>query len=186
MRKVDILCEEKFNGNIEQTIDYIMRNYKGTELNEYVKDFTPGEITFARNILYKVAVERNGVKKVRQVLSEESDLAILKLTKEEIVASEKNPYVAKLGKSLLKLLIANTGVIALMLLIQNGNLESAKNIVETLAIGGTTIYSSLLAMDVGMDLLKYFKFKKLKNMYNKDIEENSNNLEFENQGGKTL
>ena len=105
---------------------------------------------------------------LQSVLAEVDTNVEMGLTKEEVMNAEKNPYKATLGKSLLKLLISSSGIIALTFLMNNFDLGAAQSTIETLAIGGTSIYSTMIAMNIGVDLLKYFKFKNIKKQFQKE------------------
>ena len=55
MRKIDVLCNEKFNGNMPETLNYVVRNYEGKQLEDYVLELNPEENSFVSNVLYKMA-----------------------------------------------------------------------------------------------------------------------------------
>lgn len=181
MRDTDKLAKEKFNGNIVETIKYILLNYKGQDMDKFVFEWTPEECEIAAKFIKQRAVENSSKEEVNQILNEENMLEQLNLTKEEVQKAERNPYRAKLGKQFLKLLLVNGGLIALAATLQNININASQNIIEAISTGATSIFTTYMALDIGPDLVKYFKFKKLKKQYEKE----KNTVEL-NVGGKVL
>jgi len=101
----------------------------------------------------------------------------LNLSYEEVRDAKVNPYKAKVAKGFLKGLIGGTGLLALSTLIPGA---SDPGIINSVCSGMVTLFGSYCAMDVGVNLINYFKFKKIK----KEIEANEKSMN--DNGGKTL
>lgn len=53
MRKTDVLCQNKFNGDINKTIEYILWNYEYDKLDSYVVEWSPKESRIAYRMIKK-------------------------------------------------------------------------------------------------------------------------------------
>ena len=97
------------------------------------------------------------------------------LTYDEVNNAKVDYYKSKAMKDLLKFVIGASGLLAVTFVSQGfGN----NNFISQIGSIGFTAYSSLIAMDLGADLINYFKFK------NKSKENNLQQTEDISRGGR--
>lgn len=161
MRKIDLLAQEKFNGDTLKAIEYLVINKEPT-FGEYVQEFTKKEATFAFRALHTYHVDKiieedfGGKEKFADDVVREINLQELNLTAEEVKNAEKNPFRAKLGKDVLKLALLEGGVVGLSALGGKAGFDATS--IGFLGSIGTTICS----LGMADNIMKYFKFKKMK------------------------
>lgn len=63
-RKIEILADTHFNGNISSAIKHILENHQEYDCDEYYSDFTDSEKEFVDNALYEQAEKKFGKKVV--------------------------------------------------------------------------------------------------------------------------
>lgn len=161
MRKLDILAQEKFNGDTLKTIEHLIVT-KDPEFGAYVQEFTKKEATYAFRSLHTNHVDKiieedfGGKEKFANDVMREMNLQELNLTAEEVKNAEKNPFRAKLGKDVLKLALLEGGVVGLSAL--GGKAGFDANGIGFLGSVGTTLCS----LGMADNIMKYFKFRKMK------------------------
>lgn len=157
MRKLDVLANEKFGGDIEQTLNYLLFNRNGDKIDDYVDEMTPEEARAVLMILRgKVVKGYGGEENFKMAVNIDEKLEELKLTKEEVLNAEKNPYKAKLGKSFFKMIIAQGGIVSLMVAANNFGIDiSSLGLISSVVTG-------LLSFDMVQKIEKYVKYNKLK------------------------
>ena len=164
LRKIDILSNEMFDGNMENAIRYVMKNLEGDEQYEYVKEFNNNEAAFASNVLYYMAVEKHGEKVVNQTVKAEIDLQFLEMTEDQIRNAKENPFCKDLKKAILKLLVV---VLAsgIMLGVSEFADESFSIIFKLLGGIFGVIGITSTAGEVTGSTMKCLKYRKLKKIY---------------------
>lgn len=170
MNKIEILANEKFAGDLTAAIVYVMDNFDSEQLNEYVLEFNREQSDIFLGLLSGRINKYIPDNQKRRIVEENFDLAKIDLSKEEVNQMEVNPYKAKIGKDLLKLLIINGGLISVNLL--SGSIGSSllgENFFQ-FASSVSMILSSVVSLSTSKDLLNYFKFKKIKDKsLNEDV-----------------
>ncbi len=175
MNKTQQLANEKFSGNINEAIKYIMFNIRGEELGQYIDEWTPEQARFALDSVYQVGEEKLGKDGLQKIVKEEVLLDELNLTKDEVMNAQKNPFGAKIAKGLLKLFIVNGGIVALGTLLSSLGMQNSQGIIQAAAVGGASIFTTYMATDIGVDIVKFFKYKKIKKSLNEDYNKNKEN-----------
>lgn len=64
-RKIEILANKQFEGNISLAIKHLLENHQAYNCDEYYSEFNDSEKTIAENILYDMTVEKFGKKAVK-------------------------------------------------------------------------------------------------------------------------
>lgn len=173
LRNLDKLANERFNGDIEATLNYLLFNTDGVYIDDYVEEFNKEETRKVLEIMKKTVMYAYGGKKnYNSVRDIEIGLHAFELTREEVLNAPQNPYKTKLGKSFLSMLIGLAGILAL-------NAVPGVN----LPILSSTIIG-ILSLNVVQKLNNYQKFKNLKKAilnepiininYDNNLNENSN------------
>lgn len=164
MSKLEQLANEKFAGNKEDAIRYLVESADKATLDAIIDDCNQKEADMFLKFIFKNV---KGSKKVlTDEMKKERNLAYLNLTEEEVKNAPKNPYKASVAKSFLRLLIAEGGILAISLAATNFGLPP-----EAIGAIGTVI-TGLLASDTAQKLISYVKFKNLQkqiNLEQKDI-----------------
>ena len=64
MRETDIIANEKFNGNVNVAIEYILRNMDNNFINKESALWNMEESNFALSVVKQIAIEKKGKKYV--------------------------------------------------------------------------------------------------------------------------
>lgn len=159
MRKIDIIANEKFSGNVEKTIEYLLYNAGENAFDEYIDELTQDEARIAVKFLEKEAVKQYGGKKEYNAeIKKNRKLYSLNLTEEEVKNAKINLYKADILKGVFKLLVMESGVVALSM-VGNG-VGINPMLIGTIGSTITALASSTLATNI----INYVKFKKVQKM----------------------
>ncbi len=166
MRKIEILANEKYNGDTFKAIEDLIIN-KDPDFGSYINEFTKKEAVHSFRCLHtyhadKIIEEEFGGKEAfANATMYETKLQELELTKSEFEAMKENPYKKKLIKSLIILLIG-IGLILGVVTLLNTKLKAFADALY-LAVYVVGLY---LLYDIAINLVGYFKFKSAKKYYN--------------------
>ncbi len=156
MNKIEKLAEVKFDGDIEKAIDYLFRNGTKEAQSSFFKDFTPEQ----KQITVKVVEEQlKPFGGTDGIMREEVIKAELNLTEDEIANAKRNPYLTKMGKIIIGMLLTQAGVIAAEIYISNPVIQQSIQI----ALGGISISLAVVLVN---NIRRCIRFNKLKKMYN--------------------
>lgn len=162
MREIDVIAQEKFNGDSKQAIEYLLYTVGENGFGPYIDELTQDEARFVVSILNRDAIKYFGSeKRYKEELIKNQSLAEFNLTEEEVRNTPKNPYKATLLKHICTMLLMNGGIIALSSM---GIDISALGLVQSVVTG-------LLAMTMAGNIIEYVKFKKMKKLVDKHYEE---------------
>ena len=156
MRKIDILANEKFNGDTIKALDYFLDREQSIE--QYIPELNKEESLHVLQWTDKIIKqEYNGdMEKFERDVKLDIKLASLNLTESEVAQAEKNPYKAKILKSLLVMLLVEGGIVGLSLV---GGLAALPGLgIASQAVVG------ILALGMSDNIISYFKFRKAKKM----------------------
>lgn len=153
MREIDIIAKEKFDGDIKKTIEYLLLNLGPGEFDKYVRQLNADESKFALTIIKRETVKAVGGQSNFEVLMRNQDIVSeLNMSFDEVNNAKKNPYKAKILKSILGMLLVEGGILTMGLLgVPVATLGLASAV-------GISVSSSFITDNI----MKYFKFKKLK------------------------
>ncbi len=166
LRKIDKLATEQFEGNIGKAIEYVMRTMsESPELNEYVKEFTQGECTFASNVLYDMAEEKHGKGYVKENIKFAYNLEQLEMSEADIRSSEKNPFVQNIKRDSLILLCAVI-VIGIAFGILPNYIEDESIAIILTCVSGVVIFFE--ATNLSKYIVLAIKYKKTKQHLDKN------------------
>lgn len=176
MRKIDALANEKFNGDTISALNYLL-NTDGS-IESYIDELNKEEAQIVLNWAVKEAHKQfGGEENFRNEIMNDIELSSLELTSEEVKNAPKNPYKAAILKSFLSMLLMDGGVIALTL--ASGNIGIDPSALGVLGATVTGLFSAVIANNI----IKYFKFKKMKKrlstesiedqLVNENVEESS-------------
>jgi len=199
MRRTDQIAKEKFNGDIKETICYIMYEYKKDDLETFYDEWSKEELDIAKEVYMDALILKYGYDNLKKMMDNNEEINFTDediqrakenhysnkskenfkdtkhfvLTEEELKKAEINPYKVNILKDVFKLILVNGSLIGLGTIIQNLNIG-----VDFKPITGlfTSIYTTMKALDIGPNIIDYFKFKN----HQKEL----SNLE--NIGGKKL
>lgn len=166
MRKIDVLANEKFNGNTFDALHYLLDS--DIKLGEYREELNVEELKYVMNyVTNKVAIKKYGSREnMAKSAIQEIKLKSLNLTEEEVKNAEKNPYKTKVSKSFLKLLLTEGGIVSLALASKSIGIEG-----PALGAIGSAI-TAFMSYGVAENIIKYINFRALKkNMDNNLVED---------------
>ena len=162
MRKLDEIANEKFNGNVQETIKYLMLNSGPQGFDPYVDELTQEEASFVVDLLHSEAIQIYGSeKRYKEEIVKNTALTTFGVTEEEVLKAPKNPYKASVLKNFLKMFLAEGGILAL---------GAAGLNPEILGLAGSVV-TGLCAMTIASDMVNYFKYKKMVNLVQKHSHE---------------
>lgn len=162
MRKIDRLAQEKFNGDIQETIKYLLHNSQSSEFHEYINEMTEAEASYTLDCIEEHTIEKvGGIENYKALYKREEQINSLNMTFEEVRDAKTNPFKKKLIKSLIGMFIIQGLSISLMLLGDSGPMLGT--IVAT--------SSGLWAMAVASNLIDFLKFKKVKKSVDREVME---------------
>ncbi len=166
MRKIEILANEKYNGDTFKAIQDLIIN-KDPDFGSYINEFTKKEAAHSFRCLHTYHADRiieeefGGKDAFAKATMYETKLQELGFTKTEFEAMKENPYKKKLIKSLIILLIG-IGLILGVVTLLNTKLKAFVDALY-LVVYAVGLY---LLYNVSRNLLGYFKFKICEKYYN--------------------
>lgn len=144
-RKTDKICQENFNGNMRETIEYILRHYKNEELTTFIKEWTDEELSVANQIIDEAPVVNQMDEHTQK--SVDVNKEIEKILKKE----NANPYIKLVIKQLLFLVVADT-----ILIFAAKYVVSAREIL----LGIITVLNGYMALSIGPNISNMFRWRK--------------------------
>lgn len=170
MRKIDIIANEKFNGNTIEALHYLLDS--DIKLGEYREELNVEELKYVMNyVTNKVAIKKYGNREnLAKAAVQEIKLKSLNLTEEEVRNAKKNPYKAKMSKSFLKLLLTEGGIVSLALAGKNLGIEG-----PTLGVIGSAL-TAFMSYGVAENIIKYLKFRSLKKNIDNNLFEKTDEI----------
>ena len=161
MRNLDVVAKEKFGGDIEKTIEFLLLNGEDNNFDKYVDELTYEEAQMVMKIMNAEAIKHYGSERNYQMEIKKNRLLMeLDLTEEEVKNATKNPYKAKILKSSLIMLIMEGGIIALSLF---GN---SLGFTPAMLGVGASIATGLSSVTLASNIIGYVKFKNAKKFIN--------------------
>ncbi|MBR6516460.1 MAG: hypothetical protein IKT40_06345 [Bacilli bacterium] len=158
MRKIDEIANEKFNGDINRTLYYLVYE-AGEPFDPYIPELTQAEAATVLRFVEDRAIKHYGSEEnYYNEYKKRKLLAQLDLTEEEVRNAKKNPYKAKLLKNSLLMLIVEGGILAL------GLAANQMGIAPDILSYAGSIATGLFSMTLAGNLLEYVRFKKTKKM----------------------
>ena len=156
------LADSQFNGDLRQAIDYFFRTYSSEDIERLATTFNKEQSKIALEVIRTITQTSEFKKALSEEVHREIALRGLELTKEEVMNAKVNPYKATSMKQFLKLLIMEGGIVAL------GFAASSLGIDAGLINSAGSILTAYFAYDIGVNVVKYFQFNKLKKGYIKE------------------
>jgi len=180
MNEFERIANEKFNGDLNSAVEYVMEKMSPEDQERITEDLTSKQALLFVDYFDKTVEEKGLEAEFDKNLDEEFNLAAINMSKEEVKNMPTNPFKAKLGKDLLKFLCLNAGVAALYLTSASLKNNSMDGIINA-ALAFSAFLTTCFSFDTVKDILNYFKFKKMKKQY--DIE---NQNEIINGPGRSM
>lgn len=149
------IAKEQFAGNVNEAIKYIILNIRGEEINKYINEWTPEQSAYAVSCLGNAALEKNGEKKLAEMVKNVAKLEELGMSEEEVL-TKPNPFVKKIKVHFLILI----GLI--MLSVVFGLAKDNTNIIVKIGVTVSPILMSLESLELGNLIVKFFGFRKMK------------------------
>ena len=159
MNKTDLLAQERFDGDLRKTIDYILHNFDKEKLNEYVYDFNKEQAVIFIDIYTKEAVSLMTPEEINELVVGDYEQSCIGMSEDEIVSALVNPFGQRIKKRLGLLAAAILGPYAVALLLPDNVFSTTS---ATFFVG---IFTAIIAITMARDILNYFKFRKLKKKY---------------------
>ncbi len=169
MNKTQKLADEKFNGDINEAIKYVLHNTRGDEMLEYINEWTPDQARFALDYIYQLGEEKMGKKGLRRMIDEEVSLEALGVTREEVLTSAVNPYASPLRKKLLIIVLAF--VIIGIATVVPGLLEipsDYETVISVVAVIASGVLVCAVLLTIFNDISGFFRYRSLKKQLTKD------------------
>ena len=154
-RKIDILAEEMFDGEVEKTLNYLLDN--GECIEQYIDELTKDEANVVLDWVDNNIIETKfgGKEKFQQNIINEmqltSALKMINMSEEKVRITKKNPFLSQIVKHTIILII---GIIAILVI---GVLFKELQIEYILSL-----FIGIEALALSDNIFKYFKFKKAK------------------------
>ena len=158
MSKLEDLANEKFEGDKNKAIKFLISEADGGTLDEIINDCSQKEADLILKFIFKNVkgtkkTVTNGMKKARS-------LAFLEMTEEEVKKATSNPYKATLIKSIIRFLIIEGVIIGLSFALHY----------DFVSIIGVVI-TGLLVSDMAEKMIKYMRFNGLQKHIKKEQNE---------------
>lgn len=160
MRETDIIAKEKFNGDVNAAIEYILRNCENEFINKESALWNREESNFALTVVIQIAIEKKGKKYIDNMVGEAIAVAQLDMTEDEILNAQRNPYAKKIKREILFWLIASGGITALIVILKRFSIFSGSTVGIIASVA--SIVTTYFAIEVGSSIVDYFRFKKAK------------------------
>lgn len=156
MRKIDEIANEKFNGDMNRTLEYLLYEADGP-FTPYVEELTQEEARMVMKFLERDAIKHYGSEEnFYDEIDKNGLLRHLDLSEDEVRNATKNPYKAKMLKNALKMLIMEGGIIALGLVGGSFGLTPA-----VLGMAGS-VATGIWSMTLAGNIIDYVRFRKAK------------------------
>ena len=157
MREFDKLANEKFNGNTKETIHYLLFNNDGLKYSDYSDELTEKEQTIAfKYLALSMQKSVGGKKPFSKLILRSRKLESLKMTEDEVLSAQENPFSKKVKINLLILISIIVLPLILARILKNLNISyEAIYYCQAVLIG-------IYAIDLSGTLTSFFKFSKLK------------------------
>lgn len=159
-RKLDILANEKFDGNIRKTIDYLLKE-QPSDLCDYTQEMDSYEATYASNVLYDMAEEEHGEGYMARLIDLTCSLERLGMTQQELVATEHNPYGAQIKKIIL-MVSATVVLVGVVLGVLSKTIENT-TITTLVGVAGAVVVSTNVLKLSGC-IMAYANFSRAKRL----------------------
>ena len=159
-RKIDILAEEKFDGDVLKTLQNHFDNNMSIE--QYVSELNEEESLFVLNWTHSVIVENCGGEENAAILIKSevklrSCLSVMGMTSDEVRVTDKNPFISKTFKNTTILLVGTAVLSLISIWLKDTSLGEGVVVV-------LPIFTGFLALRLANDIMSIFKFKKAKKL----------------------
>ena len=154
-RKIDIVAEEMFDGDVEKTLNYLLDNDQCIE--QYIDELTKAEANLVLDWVDKNIIETKfgGKEKFqRNIINEmrlKSSLETIKMSEEQVRITEKNPFISLILKHIAILI---SGIVVVLVA------EGVFNEHQILSI--LPFFIGFEALNLSGGIFKCIKFKKAK------------------------
>lgn len=134
MRETDKLCQEKFNGDMRETIKYILWHYQYDELDAFAKEWTKEEARIAYELVEEAPVVNPMPEEINGDQSQYS-----------------NPYIKKVIFQLIFMIV----VIGILIVAEKFWVEHRKTIDLIISV-----FTGYMALSVGPNIVNIFRYRK--------------------------
>ena len=157
-RKIDILAEEKFDGDVLKALQYHFDNNMSIE--QYIEELDKEESLFVLNWSREVVYESAGGKEkffelAYYDLKVQPCLDAMKMSEEQLRDTQKNPFISKSLKNLTIMLVGTVllTVVAVLLI---------DNVIGKTLSCVIPVFTGWFSLMIAGDIMNIFKFKKAK------------------------
>ena len=175
MNKLHRFAADNFNGDLQLAMHYIFTNFKGEELDSYAENLSDKDAEAYTDLILTSADQMLTTKEKKELVRRSFALAHLDMEEEDVLKTEKNPFVKKLLISL-GCLLACSGVIALLLVLADEYIideDKAKAI--SILIGCGSSFFVYRAVRYIMNSIRFKVLKRKLEKERKEQEEKENN-----------
>lgn len=157
MREFDKLANEKFQGNVKETIHYLLFNKDGFKYTDYSDELTKKETAIAlKYMMLSMQKAHGGKKEFNKALLQNKKLESLKMTKNEVLFAPENPFSRKLKKQLLLLLCVILLPLILVFIFKK------IGVIHEVVYYCQAVCISILAVDLSNTFICHRRFSKLR------------------------
>jgi len=168
MRKIDVVAQEKFNGDMSKTLEYLLYEADG-EFSPYVDELTQEEARMVMEFLQRDAIKHYGSEeKYYKEFKKQHILSQLDLTEEDVRHSTVNPFKTILLKRLLAILAS---IFLSVLLYFVGPIIGLTK--SAVSIGGAII-TGICLLPAAETIIKFLKYRRVKKQIDKEYVPSNN------------